>query len=336
VKRAGYAAFALGVALLALLMLRANWAVLFHALTSLGPGGLFVMIAFHLPVIASAGLAWWYFGRGIRGATLGAFVRARLVRDSVAVALPFSQVGGFVAGLRVLAVEGVPAAYGGLSMAADLLAEFASMFPYLAMGVVALFMLAPASAVALPLAAVVSAMAGMAIAAWIVRRRIPGWIRASVRAAVRRFTKNESDMYVDIDDGFGKIFFSRRALGANLALHFGRWAIGAVEVWVAFHLMGVPVSLGNALVIDSIVAGLRIFTFLVPAAIGVQEGFYVLVGGMVGLPPGIALAFSLAWRARDMLIGFLGLAVWHAVESSAQAKRNAATPSTSVSRLQGI
>ena len=40
--------------------------------------------------------------------------------------------------------------------------------------------------------------------------------------------------------------------------------------------------------------------------------------GIVGLPPGVALAFSLVLRARDLLIGFIGLAVWHAVETSAQ------------------
>jgi putative membrane protein len=335
-KRVGYAAFVLGVALLAALMLRTDWPVLLQALKSLGPGGLLVMIAFHLPVIAAGGVAWWYFGRGVRGATLAGFVRARLVRDSVAVALPFSQVGGFLAGLRALAAEGLPAVYCGLSMVADMLAEFAALLPYVAIGVVTLFVLAPRSGVLGQLATGLSAMAGLAIVAFVVRRQIPHWIRASMSATARQFTKTGPGAFPDIDEGFGKILLSRRPLAANLALHFGRWAIGAAETWVAFLLMGVPVSFGNALVIDSITAGLRVFAFMVPGAIGVQEGLYVLVGGLVGLPPSIALAFSLAWRARDMLIGFLGLAVWHSVESSAQTRRNGSPLPTNGSQLQNI
>src|SRR5579862_8077628 len=97
-------------------MLRANWPVLLHALTSFGLGGLLILVAFHLPVIAAAGVAWWLFGHRLSGAALSAFVRARLVRDSVSVALPFSLIGGFAAGIRVLAVSGVPALCGGLSM----------------------------------------------------------------------------------------------------------------------------------------------------------------------------------------------------------------------------
>jgi putative membrane protein len=332
-KRAGYLAFAVGVALLALLVLRANWAVLLHALTSFGVVGLLVLIILHLPVIAAAGLAWWCFGRGLPGAALSAFVRARLVRDSATVALPFSQLGGFAAGIRVLAVSGVPAVWCGLSMFADLVGEFASLFPYVGIGLAALALLAPWSGLLTPLAIGASVFAGLMVLAWIERRRIAKALHAPVRAVVYRFTGAEPELSPDIRGIFDRLDLSHRAIAANIALHFGRWAIGAVETWVAFRLMGVPVSLGNALIIDCITAALRIFAFMVPAAVGVQEGLYVLVCGIVGLPPAIALAFSFVWRARDLLIGFLGLGVWHAAEITAQAKRNAVADA---SRLQGI
>ena len=317
-RRTGYMAFALGVALLALLMLRANWTVLLHALTSFGLAGLLILIAIHLPVIAAGGVAWWYFARNVRGATPGGFVRARLVRDSAAVALPFSQLGGFAAGIRALNASGVPAAYCGVSMFVDLVSEFAALFPYVAIGLVALFVRAPASALLRPLAIGTCTLTAVMVFGWIDRRRIARWLVAPIRVFVCRFTETEPDAFPDIRPVYGKINLSRRAVTANFALHFGRWAIGAVETWVAFLLMGVPISLGNALVVDSIVAALRIFAFLVPAAIGVQEWLYVLVCGIVGLPPGGALAFALVLRARDLLIGFIGLAVWHAVEASAQ------------------
>jgi len=335
-KRLGYAAFALGVALLALLMLRANWAVLLHALKSFGIVGLLILVLFHLPVIAAAGVAWWYFGRGIRGATMQGFVRARLVRDAVAAALPFSQIGGIAAGIRVLTVTGVPAVYSGLSMFADMISEFASLLPYIAMGLVALFVVAPMSGLLRPLAIGSTAVAGVLIAGWIARRRVTNWLRAPTRALVCRFTGTPPEAFSELRDSVGKLDLSGWAVGANLALHFGRWAIGAVETWVAFLLMGVSISLTDALVIDSISAALRAFAFMVPAQIGVQEGVYVLVCGIVGLPPAIALAFSFVWRARDLVIGFLGLAVWHAVEASAKAKPGSSASSTTTSNFQNV
>ena len=334
-RRAGYAAFVLGVALLALLVLRADWPVLLHALKSMGPGGLLVLAAVHLPVIASAGVAWWYFGRNILGATLAGFVRARLVRDSVAVVLPFSQIGGFAAGIRALAVTGVPAVSCGLSMFADLISEFASLFPYIAIGLVALYMLAPASTLLHPLTIGASAVAGMLVAGWIGRRRLANHFHAPIMGIIRRFAGSESNRNVDLRRAFENIDLSSRAVAANFVLHFGRWAIGAVETWLAFVLLGVPISLGNALIVDCIVAALRVLAFMVPGAIGVQEGLYVLVGSAVGLPPAIALAFAFVWRARDLLIGFLGLAAWHVIETNAPGKRDG-TPAPDSSRLQGI
>ncbi|HLY05230.1 MAG TPA: lysylphosphatidylglycerol synthase domain-containing protein [Rhizomicrobium sp.] len=319
-KRAAYAGFLIGVALLALLMLRANWPVLLHALVSFGPGGLLILVAFHLPVIAAAGLAWWYFGRRLPGATLSGFVRARLVRDAVAAALPFSQIGGFAAGVRVLSVSGVPAVYGGLSMFADLVAEFAALFPYIALGLAALAVIAPSSGLFRPLAIGACAISATLAAAWIWRGRVAPWLRRPAERLVSRFAGGGSGAARDFQRNLDKIDLSRRALAANMALHFGRWAIGAVETWVAFRLMGVHISPGSALIVDCISAALRIFAFMIPAGIGVQEGVYVLVCGIVGLPPAIALAFSFVWRARDLLIGFLGLALWHAAESSAKGK----------------
>lgn len=334
-KRAGYAAFVLGVALLALLVLRANWNVLLHALASFGVGGLLVLVAFHLPIIAAAGVAWWRFGRRLPGATLSGFVRARLVRDAVAAALPFSQIGGFAAGIRVLAVSGVPAVYGGLSMFADLISEFVSLFPYIAIGLTALAVLAPWSGLTKPLAVGTSLIAAGLIAAWFARGRLGRWVRGPVEKLVSRFAGTRPDAFPGFQRTFAAIDLSRGAIAANLALHFGRWAIGAIETWVAFRLMGVPVSLGQALIIDCITAALRILAFMVPAAIGVQEGLYVLVCGTVGLPPAIALAFSFVWRARDLLIGFLGLAVWHAVESSGQGKgKDAVSDASTLQRVQ--
>jgi len=42
--------------------------------------------------------------------------------------------------------------------------------------------------------------------------------------------------------------------------------------------------------------------FVVPGALGVQEGAFLIFGGLVGLTPEIALALALARSGRDLLI----------------------------------
>jgi uncharacterized membrane protein YbhN (UPF0104 family) len=88
------------------------------------------------------------------------------------------------------------------------------------------------------------------------------------------------------------------------------WALGAGETWLIFHVMQVAVSLRASLVIDSLVGAIRAASFLVPVAIGVQEGGYVLLCGLFGISPATALAFSLARRARDFLIAGPVLLSW--------------------------
>jgi hypothetical protein len=53
----------------------------------------------------------------------------------------------------------------------------------------------------------------------------------------------------------------------------------------------------------------------VPAAAGVREGGYVVLGGFFGLGPDVALALSLLKRGRELILGTLGLVLWQAAES---------------------
>ena len=96
----------------------------------------------------------------------------------------------------------------------------------------------------------------------------------------------------------------------SILLHLACWILGAGETWLIFHVMHVAVSLRASLVIDSLVGAIRAASFFVPVAIGVQEGGYVLLCGLFGISPATALAFSLARRARDVLIAAPVLLSW--------------------------
>src|SRR5579883_1350332 len=91
-----------GILLLAGLILWAGLPAIGNGFAILGAAGFLIIVLAHLPLVGLMGLAWWSIGRG--AAQASCFIVARLVRDAVAELLPFSQVGGFAAGVRALSL----------------------------------------------------------------------------------------------------------------------------------------------------------------------------------------------------------------------------------------
>jgi uncharacterized membrane protein YbhN (UPF0104 family) len=50
--------------------------------------------------------------------------------------------------------------------------------------------------------------------------------------------------------------------------------------------------------------------FAVPGALGVQEGGFILVGGLFGVGSDLALALSMVKRLRELIVGSTGLLLW--------------------------
>jgi hypothetical protein len=78
--------------------------------------------------------------------------------------------------------------------------------------------------------------------------------------------------------------------------------------------MGAPLGFGAVLVVESLLYAIRSVAFAVPNALGVQEGAYILLGGMFGVGPEVALALSILKRARDLALGLPALLSWQAAE----------------------
>ena len=61
--------------------------------------------------------------------------------------------------------------------------------------------------------------------------------------------------------------------------------------------------------------------FFVPGALGIQEGGYVVVGRLLGIPAEMGLALALIRRVRELAFGIPGLIAWQIIEGS-QAWKN--------------
>jgi putative membrane protein len=291
------------VACLAALALHAGLPAIARAFAILGPGGFAIVTAIHVPIIALLGLAWWFIGRAVVPTTATHYMTARLVRDAAAELLPFSQLGGFAAGIRALSATGADGKDVGSSLFVDLVMEFFAKLLYALAGLALLAFLIPAQQIALYVVLTLGGIAAFA-AVLAFREHLLG---SHVDSIVRR---------LPFGAGFSmpRSFLGVSQLLPSGILHTLCWMLGGFEAWVTLHLMGLPTPILAAIAIDSLAMGLRTFGFFVPAAVGVQEASYVLICSLFGIGPDVALAFSLTRRGRDLVLGAIGLGYWQATE----------------------
>ena len=111
----------LGAAALTATLIYAGAGAVARTLAGLHVAGLLLIVLAHLPMIALMGLAWHLATGTTHTASARRFIWARQVRDAAAETLPFSQIGGFVFGVRALRVSGPAALRAVLSMSVDLI-----------------------------------------------------------------------------------------------------------------------------------------------------------------------------------------------------------------------
>ncbi|MDB3953012.1 lysylphosphatidylglycerol synthase domain-containing protein [Alphaproteobacteria bacterium] len=89
------------------------------------------------------------------------------------------------------------------------------------------------------------------------------------------------------------------------------------EVVLAGHLLGFPIGFGEALMLKGLVIALRGLSFAIPAGLGIQEGGYIAIGALIGLPPDLMIATSLITRVREVLPSIPFLLLWQHTEGRA-------------------
>ena len=347
----GELAFVVGLGGIAWLVMRLGWPSIAHALAYIGPRGVLILALAHIPTLVVLGCGWWALTRHASSASPPRFMAARMLREAASDLLPFSRVGGFALGVRVLALSGTPWVVATASSLLDVFAEQAAKTPYTLIGVALLLRLSHRGAVIGPtliLLGITTALVGL-----VVLKR--AWVRARLEALAESLARKWQGPRASPgshEPGEARTFLFWRAssspnrthfgekrasaqgaagaagaavrealapgrgLGLSLGFHFAGWCLGGAETWLAFTLLGAHLTLAQAIVIDALFTAARAFAFSIPGAVGVQEAAYVVLAGLFGVPAPIAVAFSLVRRARDLVLGGPALLAWQFFERS--------------------
>lgn len=274
--------------------------------------GVAAVLALHLPQILCSALGWSPLLDDPRHPGLGALARLRWIRESVNNLLPVAQIGGELVAAHLLVRRGLRGIAVTASLVVDTAMELAGQIAFALLGLAVLALIPHQGGMIGWLAAGGTALgAAMAVGFVTAQRRglfrLADWLLPRLAGRLGRQLPGGAS---GLHDAVAGLYAAPRRLWLGAAAHLAAWLLGTLEIWVGLRVLGVEVGLAEALVIESLGHVIRSMGFLVPGALGVQEGGFVLVCALFGIPAEQAIALSLLRRLRDILLGLPGLVAW--------------------------
>ena len=259
------------------------------------------------------------FGRDGRPSGWALFGQ-RWASESANNLLPSAQVGGEVVRIRMAILAGVPADMAGATVLVDFTLGLVTQALFSGLGVLCLVLAIGTGGAVGPIAVAVG-LFGFVVVAFIVAQRL-GLIRRT-GALLDRLTHRLAGASIEalaggadrLDAAIHDLYRQPGRLARGAAWRMASWLIGTIEVWWALLLLGHPVSIAEAIAIQSLAMAARSAAFLIPGGLGVQEGGFVAVGLLLGVPAETGLALALVRRVREVLFGLPGLLFWWRAES---------------------
>jgi glycosyltransferase 2 family protein len=237
---------------------------------------------------------------------------ARMAGEAVNSITPTAAVGGEPVKAHLLHRFGVSAADGvasvviaktalTLTQVAFILIGLGVLFERLGQRVVGALWLAGLAAVAIGFARLLVRLQrrGLATTLWKWLARIAPGARlvARLEPRVREIDARLADYY----------HVEREAFRAATLWHLGGWLLGVGEVWFIMWLIGEPVPLMEALIIESLAQPVRAAALVVPGGLGLQEVGGVALCTWLGIPRDPATTLWLLKRAREIVFDGIGV-----------------------------
>jgi len=279
------------------------------------PGWLALSAAVHLPQLVLTAAAWQILLGGGRVVSLAWMVLLRWLRESAGMLLPGGGLLGQVAAARMLVQRGVPGDVAGATATVDVTIEAAAQLFVTAIGLLLLLERGVAGQV-VHAAAIGLILAALVVVALIGMQRLPPHSppAEALRALGHRLPVRWRQAVRDTLAAILRLHADRTRLAGAFACHSAAWLLGSIEIVGLLALTGRTIAFTDGLIIETIAQALRSVGFMLPGAVGIQEGAIVGAAALVGVPPGPALTVALVRRGREVLTSLPGLLVWQRMQ----------------------
>ncbi len=313
-KPAGLLALA-GLALAALLFVREGAGSVLALVMAAGPG-LVLAALFHVVPMTANARAWQRLFAASARPALGVLTWATWVREAVNGLLPVARIGGEIVAYRIVRRHAARPSDAMATLVADMALSLLSQAAFALAGLALLVGVGRESTLGSQLTAGIVAMIPLGVGFVLAQRARA--LGALVRVLDRIFAGRLEGAHAkarDVDDALGALYARHRDVGACLGWQLAAWVLGAGELWLALRFLGAPRGVLDVVALEALIQAASSAAFVVPAALGVQEGAFVVIGAALGLDPVTALALATARRLRDVVVFFPGLLAWHRSET---------------------
>ena len=321
-----YLGLAVGAGLLIGLMFWQGFGTVFGLLLDTGWSLLLLPLVW-LPMLLPAAMSWRMLFLPGRAPSFLQALHALWMGRAVNTLLPVASVGGEVVKARLLILRGVSGADATASVVVDKTVQIFALLLWGLISALLLLWLAVDDTLAAAL------LAGMALLAavtgcFIIAQRAGMFgfaTQVTARLTKSDFWSGLVESAAEVDAVIRQLYRRSARVVVSTVLRLIAFSYPSVEVWLAAYLLGYPIGLMEAILLRGLSSTLSDVAFFVPNAYGVQEGAYIALGALVGMPPEIALALSLATRIRELVVDAPGVLAWQHAEGQAFLRRRRAT-----------
>ncbi len=307
---------AAGVAAFAWYLGRAGLREVVDAFRKLGPMAPFVLVPYFLVYIVDA-IGWRLTFPGKLSVGFPAFWRIRWIGEAVNNVIPSAYIGGEALKVYLLKQRGIDATVATTAAVVSKSAQTLAQLLFICTAAALFLRIAPeAPGLRQGIAVVLGGgLAAVGVLFWIQSRgvfgslrQVTGWFGWKPRwLESRREGLERTDATIT---GFYR-HHRVRFLASTLAYLSG-WLLDATEIYLVSRLLGQPVTVAQALVVEAFVGVAKVMGMWVPGAMGVQEGGILLIGRTAGLPEPLCLAYAVLRRAREVVFVAAGWLLFYA------------------------
>lgn len=292
--------------------------------------GILPVILFHVVQLWCSGLAWHAVADTSVPIPRRTYVSIRWIREGVGGLLPVAQLGGEVIGARLLVLSGARASEAAASTTVDLTVESITLVVFILIGLgFALLTGIGQGLIAGTLLGLAAFVPAVCVLLLIQRHGLATLLDRLASWLQRRWPARNFNGLRELHEAFEACYRNPRGLALGCFWHLLGWIGGVIEINVMGLVLDMPISLGQALVIESLGQAIRGAAFFVPAGLGVQEASLLWLATELGLSPTTGLSLALLKRVRELALGLPALLAWHAIESGrwSSFRRSTAGPS---------
>lgn len=305
-----------GAALFTVLLVREGAPQVGRAMATAG-WALLAIVVFHflVPVLLDA-LAWWVLFPKPERPLFRRLYWMRWIGESVTTLVPSAAVGGDIVRARLAAISGTPVATAAGTVLVDLTLGVFTQAAFTILGIVLLVNATGHKDFVGP--TLIGTVIGVAAVGGFYFVQRLGMFRFLARMVAKIADSPEWHSLVqsgeELDLAIRSLYARRKAVTACCAWTILSLILNSGEVYIALWALNLQATIMNAIILQSMALTIRSVAFAVPSGLGVQEGGYVVVGNLLGIPGETALALSLIVRVRELGFGIPGLIGWQVIE----------------------